>query len=77
MRMAPFFESKRVAVVCDRRPERMIARDYRKFISEFVANPKAVGAVAPSSPSLAKHLVSAIDWENTAHWWSTERGRGR
>lgn len=44
----------------------MIARDYRKFISEFVAHPKAVAALTPSSPSLAKHLVSAIDWENTS-----------
>lgn len=44
----------------------MIARDYRKFISEFVAHPKAVAALAPSSPVLAKHLVSSIDWRHTS-----------
>jgi phosphatidylethanolamine/phosphatidyl-N-methylethanolamine N-methyltransferase len=44
----------------------MIAREYTKFISEFVCHPKAVGAVAPSSSSLARQLVESVDWPNTA-----------
>lgn len=43
----------------------MIAREYTKFISEFVCHPKAVGAVSPSSPQLARHLVSSVDWAQT------------
>ncbi len=46
--------------------ERMIAREYRKFFSELVCHPKAVGAVAPSSSNLARHLVSSIDWGTTS-----------
>ncbi len=44
----------------------MIAREYTRFISEFVCHPKAVGAVVPSSSSLARHLVESVDWPNTA-----------
>ena len=44
----------------------MIAREYTKFISEFVCHPKAVGAVAPSSSNLARHLVESVDWPNTS-----------
>ena len=44
----------------------MIARDYTKFISEMVCHPKAVGAIAPSSSNLAKHLVDSVDWPNTS-----------
>ncbi len=43
----------------------MIAREYGKFISEFVCHPKAVGAVAPSSQQLARHLMRSIDWGDT------------
>lgn len=43
----------------------MIAREYGKFISEFVCHPKAVGAVAPSSQQLARHLMRSIDWGGT------------
>jgi len=43
----------------------MIARTYRTFLGEFVCHPKAVGAVAPSSTNLARHLVRSIDWDNT------------
>jgi len=43
----------------------MIAREYTKFISEFVCHPKAVGAVAPSSSNLARHLVETVDWTHT------------
>lgn len=43
----------------------MIARTYRKFFGEFVCHPKAVGAVAPSSNNLARHLVRSIDWDKT------------
>jgi phospholipid N-methyltransferase len=44
----------------------MIARDYRRFFSEFVCNPKAVSSVAPSSSSLARNLVQSIDWNDTS-----------
>ncbi len=44
----------------------MIARDYRRFLSEMVCHPKSVGALAPSGPNLARHLVSSVDWPNTA-----------
>ena len=44
----------------------MIAREYTKFISEFVSHPRAVGAFAPSSANLARHLVSSVDWPNTS-----------
>lgn len=43
----------------------MIAREYGKFISEFVCHPKAIGAVAPSSQQLARHLMRSIDWGDT------------
>ncbi len=43
----------------------MIARNYRKFITEFVCHPRAIGAVAPSSTNLARHLVQSIDWAVT------------
>lgn len=44
----------------------MIAREYTKFISEMVCHPKAVGAIAPSSSNLAKHVVDSVDWHNTS-----------
>ncbi len=44
----------------------MIARDYRKFISEFVCRPREVGAISPSSANLARHLVSSVDWDSTS-----------
>jgi hypothetical protein len=44
----------------------MIAREYTKFISEMVCHPKAVGAIAPSSSNLARHLVDSVDWHNTS-----------
>ena len=44
----------------------MIARDYRRFLSELVCHPKSVGALAPSGPNLARHLVSSVDWSNTS-----------
>ena len=44
----------------------MIARNYRKFLSEFVSHPRAVGALSPSSANLARHLVSSIDWGSTS-----------
>ncbi|MHB0961271.1 MAG: class I SAM-dependent methyltransferase [Pirellulaceae bacterium] len=46
--------------------KRMIARDYTKFISEMVCHPKWVGAIAPSSSHLAKHLAGSVDWSNTS-----------
>ncbi|NLX55633.1 MAG: methyltransferase domain-containing protein [Planctomycetaceae bacterium] len=45
----------------------MIAREYTKFISEFVCHPRAVGAVAPSSSNLARHLVESVDWPHTSN----------
>ncbi len=42
----------------------MIAREYGKFITEFVCHPKAISAVAPSSQQLARHLVRSIDWSD-------------
>jgi phosphatidylethanolamine/phosphatidyl-N-methylethanolamine N-methyltransferase len=44
----------------------MIARDYKKFISEFVSHPRAVGALSPSSANLARHLVGSVDWDSTS-----------
>jgi phospholipid N-methyltransferase len=42
------------------------ARDYRKFFSEFVSHPVAVGSVSPSSARLARHIVSKVDWDDTS-----------
>ncbi len=36
----------------------------RAFLKEFVKNPRAVGAVAPSSSQLAEAMVDGIPWEN-------------
>jgi phospholipid N-methyltransferase len=44
---------------------RMIARDYRHFLSELVSHPRAVAAVSPSSANLARHLVASVDWDAT------------
>lgn len=43
----------------------MIARDCKRFISEFVSHPREVGALSPSSANLARHLVSSVDWGST------------
>lgn len=32
------------------------------FLKEFVSKPHQIGAIAPSSPSLARRLVEGIDW---------------
>ncbi len=44
----------------------MIARNYRRFISELVCHPKSVGALSPSGPNLARHLASSVDWAHTS-----------
>jgi len=36
----------------------------RAFLKEFVKNPRAVGAVAPSSSQLADAMVDGIPWDN-------------
>jgi len=38
--------------------------DRTRFLSEFMKKPGSVGAVAPSSPSLARKMVEWIDWPN-------------
>jgi phospholipid N-methyltransferase len=32
------------------------------FLKEFVSRPHEVGAIAPSSPALAREVVGAVDW---------------
>jgi phospholipid N-methyltransferase len=34
-----------------------------RFLREFVGSPRRIGAVAPSSPGLARRMVSWIDWK--------------
>ena len=34
-----------------------------KFWREFLAAPRAIGSVAPSSPSLTRRMVEWVDWE--------------
>ena len=36
----------------------------RAFLKEFVKNPRAVGAVSPSSSQLAEAMVDGIPWDN-------------
>lgn len=40
----------------------MSLREKTRFLSEFVKTPGVVGAVAPSSASLARKMVEWIDW---------------
>ena len=37
---------------------------YAKFFREFLSRPRAVGALLPSSPQLAKRMVNSIDWND-------------
>jgi phospholipid N-methyltransferase len=34
-----------------------------RFLKEFVSKPQEIGAIAPSSPELAREVVRCIDWE--------------
>ena len=34
------------------------------FLKHFLKSPSSVGSITPSSPSLTKAMVSAIDWAN-------------
>lgn len=40
----------------------MSLRERTRFLSEFLRKPGTVGAIAPSSPSLAGKMVEWIDW---------------
>ncbi len=42
----------------------MSVKQCAKFLVEFVRRPGVVGAVAPSSPVLARRMVEWIDWQN-------------
>jgi len=44
----------------------MIVREYRRFFSEFLSHPKAVGTFSPSSSILARHLADSVDWESAS-----------
>ncbi len=34
-----------------------------RFLREFVSAPRRIGAVAPSSPRLARRMVESVDWD--------------
>ena len=34
-----------------------------QFLKEFVNKPQEIGAIVPSSPALAREIVSSIDWD--------------
>lgn len=34
-----------------------------RFLKEFVSKPQEIGAIAPSSPALAREVVGSIDWD--------------
>jgi phospholipid N-methyltransferase len=34
-----------------------------RFLKEFVSKPQEIGAIAPSSPALAREIVRSIDWD--------------
>jgi phospholipid N-methyltransferase len=36
------------------------------FLKEFVSKPHEVGAIAPSSPDLAREVVGSVDWDRVA-----------
>lgn len=36
------------------------------FLKEFVSKPHEVGAIAPSSPSLAREVTGSVDWDRVA-----------
>ncbi len=40
----------------------MSIADFVAFVSEFITTPRTMGAVAPSSPSLAHKMVEWIEW---------------
>jgi phospholipid N-methyltransferase len=44
------------------RKEAMSLAEQLKFLCQYVLKPTVVGAVAPSSPSLARKMVEWIDW---------------
>ena len=37
-------------------------RNIGKFLVQFIREPKSVGAIAPSSRRLARHMVECVDW---------------
>lgn len=42
----------------------MSLEERTRFLSQFLRRPGSVGAIAPSSPSLAQRMVEWIDWPN-------------
>jgi phosphatidylethanolamine/phosphatidyl-N-methylethanolamine N-methyltransferase len=38
--------------------------DYRDFLAQFVKNPRAIGAIAPSSNGLSRRISDLVDWNN-------------
>ncbi len=42
----------------------MSLKEHVKFFGQYVLKPRAVGAVSPSSPSLARKMLKWIDWPN-------------
>lgn len=34
-----------------------------RFLKEFVSKPQEIGAIAPSSPALAREVVHSVDWD--------------
>ena len=42
----------------------MSLKEHVKFLREYVGKPRVVGAVSPSSRSLARKMVEWIDWPN-------------
>lgn len=42
----------------------MSLKEHVKFFGQYVLKPRAVGAVSPSSPSLARKMLEWIDWPN-------------
>ncbi|HYE03264.1 MAG TPA: methyltransferase domain-containing protein [Phycisphaerales bacterium] len=53
----------KTAIRSERRQARPAPAARRRFIREFLGEPKVIGALAPSSPWLAARMVEGLDWE--------------
>jgi phospholipid N-methyltransferase len=43
-------------------PTGTVDREYRSFLKQFIRNPKAIGAIAPSSGILARRICNLVQW---------------
>ncbi|MBP2200260.1 phospholipid N-methyltransferase [Pantoea cypripedii] len=44
-----------------------LLKEKTRYMQAFIANPRAFGSIAPSSPSLCRRMSDAVDWTQAHH----------